>query len=174
MKTCLFISTKTAPTLLALAAALTIAVAAATEWTFNTDGDYQGWTFNQELAGSIVKDGALTGVTSGKDPFFAKPSLSLAASEVSSVTVRMKIQTADGQPVNDPGKAQLFWTTVTEPDCTEEASIPIKLIGDGEWHDYTIDVAGNENWRGTVTMLRLDPCSRIDVQVSVASVQLSK
>ena len=86
----------------------------------------------------------------------------------------MKVQSADGQPIKDPGKAQLFWTTTTEPDCIEEASVPIEIVGDGEWHDYTINVAGNGNWQGTVTMLRLDPCSRIDVQVSVASVQLNK
>lgn len=95
------------------------------EWTFATDGNYQGCIFNEHLVGSIVKDGALVGLTSGGDPYILSPAINVPASEVSRVVVRMKLQGAEGELVSNPGEGRLYWTTTTETDCADEASVRI-------------------------------------------------
>ena len=33
----------------------------------------------------------------------------------------------------------------------EDASLGIEVVGDGQFHDYEIDLAKNPHWRGVVT-----------------------
>lgn len=172
MKTTVSTNTKKILTLLMLTASIAVVASAATEWTFNTAGDLQGWQPNGQLTGSAVSDGALTALTSAEDPFFMIPDLQVAAGEYSSVIVRLKIQGADGSPVSDQGEAQLFWRTTTSPTESEEASVRVETVGDGQWHDYKFTVGENENWKDTVTSLRFDPCIGGGVKISIDSVRL--
>ena len=142
------------------------------EWTFAAAADLQGWQPNEQLTGSAVKDGALTTLTTGEDPFFVGPAIEAKAGEFPTVVVRLKMKHADGTPVSGQGEAQLFWTTSRVPDFSEEASVRIETTGDGQWHDYKFAVGENENWQGVITKLRFDPCEAAGVQISVASVRL--
>jgi len=159
-------------TLIALAASLAIPATAATEWTFNTPGDLQGWQPAQHLEGAAPKDGTLTALTAGEDPIFLSPDIKVTAKEFQSVTVRMRLQGANGSPIGDQGVVQLFWRTSSEASESEEASVRVNTAGDGQWHDYTFAVEANGHWKDTVTGLRLDPCNSTGVKVSINSIRL--
>jgi len=158
-------------TVIALTAAFAGAVIAAPEWTFDKAGDLQGWQPNASMAGATVADGAVT-VTTGEDPFLVSPAIKVPAGEVSTVVVRMKLLTAAGAPAGDQDFIQLFGLTSTAPAASEEASIKMDIIGDGQWHDYKFAVSENENWKGTITGFRLDPCIGPGMKVAIDSVRL--
>ena len=63
--------------------------------------------------------------------------------------LRIKVDSTDDH-------AQLFWST-TAVGQSEATSAGVKLIGDGEFHDYTLDLSQVQTWRGVVVSLRLDP-----------------
>lgn len=138
-----------------------------TAWDF-AQGD-AGWTHVMGLDGVSVAQGVLAGRTTGRDPAFFSPDLQASAPKFSSVAVRMKLARADGTPFTD--QAQLFWRTSRQPEG-EASSERFSVTGDGQWHDYSIPVAGNRRWRGIITGLRLDPCSQTGVRVEVQSIRL--
>ncbi len=43
------------------------------------------------------------------------------------------------------------------------------MIGDGEFHEYMLDLAAHPGWRGLITTLRLDPVAgpRREFQIDV-------
>lgn len=136
-------------------------------WDFANDD--QGWNNTMDLADVAVRNSALTGNTTGRDPAFFSPPLQARAGSFSSVSVRLKLQGADGTAFRD--KAQLFWRTsrVQESEATSER---FEVAGDGQWHDYTIPVAANRRWRGIITGIRLDPCNQSGVKVELDSIRL--
>ena len=40
-----------------------------------------------------------------------------------------------------------------------EASLGIQVVGDGQFHDYELDLAQSPHWRGVVNILRIDPAT---------------
>lgn len=144
------------------------------EWTFDLAGDAQGWTPNNAMSAVTVVDGALTTTSKEEDPFILRGGLNIDAKSFSTVVVRMKLQGENGGPASDAGAAQLFWGTKAAPDCSEEASVRFDIEGDGNWHDYKVAVGENSEWKGTVTLLRLDPCDPAGVKVSIDSIKLQK
>jgi hypothetical protein len=107
--------------------------------------------------------------TAGSDPAFFSPPLQAAAGNFSALELRMRIGTEAGRAFED--RAQLFWRTRQLPE-SEATSVRIPVRADGAWHDYRVALAGNPRWRGVVTRLRLDPCSRPGVEVALDSVRL--
>ena len=138
-----------------------------TEWAFEQDHD--GWGNGMYLTDVKVVDGVLTARTGGNDPAFFGPPIEALADDVRFVELRMKLAPKDGKPF--AGFLQLFWRTNRLPE-SEAASLRAPVFGDGQWHEYRLPVAGNVRWRGIVTRLRLDPCSRPDVEVSLDWVRL--
>jgi hypothetical protein len=43
---------------------------------------------------------------------------------------------------------------------------------DGQWREYVLSLSENPRWRGTVTRLRLDPCTRAGVKVQISRIEL--
>ena len=77
----------------------------------------------------------------------------------------------DGVPFED--SAQMFWGTRTTA-ISEAASVRFPIDGDGQWHDYTISLSANPRWRGLVTGLRFDLCSRNGVLVQCERIELRR
>nr|MCU0873072.1 hypothetical protein [Pirellulaceae bacterium] len=63
-----------------------------------------------------------------------------------------RIRTDRGQRV------QVFWAT-TLTAMSEEASLGLQVAGDGQFHEYELDLAASPHWRGVVNALRIDPAS---------------
>lgn len=138
-----------------------------TAWTFDQDDD--GWGHGMYLEAMSVVDGVLTARTTGNDPAFFGPPIQAAAAGFRFVELRLRLSPADGRPFTD--LLQLFWRTTRLPE-SEATSVRLPVRVDGQWHDYRLAVGDNVRWRGIVTRLRLDPCSRPGVEVSVDRIRL--
>lgn len=141
----------------------------ATAWDF-ADGA-AGWSRSMHMTGVATRDGALTGQTSGRDPAFFSPAMKARAGDFPAVVVRLRLHADDGAPFHD--RAQLFWRNSAAGE-NEAASAHFDVTGDGAWHDYTVPVASNRLWRGTISGLRLDPCSRPGVTVALDALRLRR
>lgn len=80
----------------------------------------------------------------------------------------MRLETA-GEAFEDMG--QVFWTTRSIAE-SEATSVRFPVSVDGKWHEYVLNMGENPRWRGVVTRLRLDPCTRAGVKVQIALVEL--
>ena len=140
---------------------------AKTAWDFATSDE--GWNNTMGFTGVSARDGTLAGRTANNDPAFFSPAMQAHADKFTSVVIRLKLQREDGQPLKD--KAQLFWSTSRLPE-SESTSERFAVIGDGQWHEYTVPVSQNRRWRGIITRLRFDPCNQPGVKVELDFVRL--
>lgn len=134
-------------------------------WEFE-DGA-QGWGPFMGIGDFRAEGGALHFTTTSSDPALSIPLPSLRATDVARVVIRMKIDAlgADGE------RGQLFWSTTTAP-VSEATSVTFPLVGDGEYHEYTLEVAQSERWRRQITSFRLDPCGHAGALVSIDEIRL--
>lgn len=102
-----------------------------TAWTFDKAGDNEGWTNNSTLKVHVA-DGLLQGESAGHDPILGGPGVLLEARQFGSLVVRMRASADDA--------AQLFWGTALSKQ-SELNSVRFQLTGDGEFHEYRIDLA---------------------------------
>jgi len=128
-----------------------------TVWEFNTGGDFEGWTPNGFLRAE-VKDGLLVAESTGHDPILQGPGVQVEAAATGRLTIRMR---ADADT-----SAQFFWAT-TVSSQSEPNSVHFAVPGDGQFHDYDLDLSQSPRWRGLVTSLRFDPTSKPGVKIAV-------
>ena len=74
--------------------------------------------------------------------------------------------------MSQPGRAQLFWSTASHPDMTEDGGLTLSTTADGQFHRYVFDAAKNRHWGGCVTGLRFDPAAKAGVVVEIRSIAL--
>lgn len=107
----------------------------------------KGW----EAAGTSqlsIKDNQLTLVSVGGDPYFSH-SLPKVIKE-SPVTVRFTLTS------NAAGKGQIFWQSPeVKPPYHRERSLPLKVIHDGEPHDYEVLIDSKH----PISAIRIDPAT---------------
>lgn len=127
-----------------------------------------GWDNGMYLADPHIENGALTTVTTGDDPAFFGPPVQFAASRYRRIRLRMRLE---GQGGASEDMGQVFWSTRSSAE-SETTSIRFPVYVDGKWHDYVLALSENPRWRGTVTRLRLDPCTRSGVKVQIARIEL--
>jgi hypothetical protein len=124
--------------------------AAKTAWEFNTDGAQEGWTANGDVAELTVKDGLLAGRSTGRDPILQVTGLQVEADRLHRLAFRLRSDRDQ--------RVQVFWAT-TLTAMSEQTSLGIQVVGDGQFHDYELDLAKNRHWRGVVNSLRIDPAT---------------
>ncbi|MCZ7586708.1 MAG: hypothetical protein M5R36_27105 [Deltaproteobacteria bacterium] len=61
------------------------------QWTFNTDGDKEGWTQANYLKDVVVRDGVLRGTVTGPDPFIVVTGLDVPARPWNVFQARLRI-----------------------------------------------------------------------------------
>ncbi len=133
-----------------------------TAWQFDKDGQLDGWM----AAGSLrveVRDGALQAESVGPDPILYGPRLRIDACRFHHMTIRMKCSADD--------HAQVFWSTRFSP-TSEASSVHFDVIGDGQFHDYDLDLGANPHWRNMVTSLRLDPVAGPGRKIAIQFIRL--
>ncbi len=81
----------------------------------------------------------------------------------------MRLTPRGGAPFDDA--AQFYWRVERLPERAA-ASVTFPARADGEWHEHTLALGQCAHWRRTVTALRIDPCNRGDVDVSIDWVRL--
>ncbi len=127
-----------------------------------------GWETGMYIGDVRVENGVLTTKTTGSDPAFFGPPVKVSAAPYRRIRLRMRLEAA-GEPFEDMG--QIFWTTLSTAE-SEATSVRFPVAVDGRWHEYVLKLDENPRWRGVVTRLRLDPCTRAGVKVQLALIEL--
>lgn len=144
-------------------------------WEF--ERDFEGWDSWMGVDDVRVEKGCLVARTVNNDPAFFGPPVKLRANKYRFIAIRMRLtKLCGGESPGEPQKAvqdigQVFWRTTTLPE-SEATSLRFKVQIDGQWHQYLLPVQENRRWHGTVTRLRLDPCTQPNVLVEVDSVKV--
>jgi hypothetical protein len=123
---------------------------AAPSWTFDTDGDTEGWFPDNDLGSFEVSGGSLRMESVGIDPWLLSGEI-LVPAVYDQLTLRMRAEDAEGQ------YAQIFWTTEDDPEWSESKSTTFELRDVGELRDLVLDLGSIPGWQGTVRALRIDP-----------------
>ena len=136
-----------------------------TTWTFEEDPG--GWKDMMNVADLKLESGRLKFKTTSRDPAIVVDTPGLRAIEYPRMLIRMRL----ARGVARAGNGQLFWSKGGSA-TSEAASVRFPLKADGEFHDYTLDLAANSRWRGPIGMIRLDPCDAQDVEVEIEEIRL--
>jgi len=124
------------------------------EWTFDREGDLQGWQPNGHLVDVKVSAGTLTAQGAGADPILElQPRLDLKASPWQFFEARLK--------ADRDGIAELFWGNTDQGrygGFSQEMSTRFNVAGDGQWHTYRLFPFWHA--AGKIVRLRLDPFDR--------------
>lgn len=139
------------------------ALAAKTDWGFEDPDALVGWMPNSDIVDLAVRDGALQGHTIGRDPIIQVPGLEVEAHRLHRLKFRYK--------ANRDQRIQIFWAT-TMNAMDGDASLGLQAVGDGQYHDYEVDLATNPRWQGVISILRIDPATEPDVQFAFDSIHL--
>ncbi len=81
------------------------------QWTFDTDGNKEGWTGANGLGDVVVRNGVLRGIITGRDPFIVVPKLDLPARPWNAFQARLRI--VQDEPLSQR-RGELFYTNSNE------------------------------------------------------------
>lgn len=137
--------------------------AAKTTWEFDAGDGLEGWTSNGDVADLAVKEGNLVGRSTGRDPIVQMAGLQVEASPRH--RLKFRLRSSSNQHVH------VFWAT-TLTTMSEDASLGVDAIGDGQFHDYELELARCSQWRGIVTILRIDPATAPGVEFAFDHIRL--
>ncbi len=124
-----------------------------TAWEFN-GSSREGWELFNFDAYS-VRDGSLFIDPKGDDPYLVSPSLNLDANAFTQVKIRMASNGLDS-------RGAIYFKTRAENSFSENKKVDFEvrncsLCGNAQFYNYTVRVANNQKWTGTITGIRLDP-----------------
>jgi hypothetical protein len=104
------------------------------EWTFDRDGDMQGWQPNSHLTGVTVTNGVLACRAVGSDPILElRPLLDLPTSPWQMIEVRLRS--------SQSGPCEFFWSNTTQGrygGFSQDKTTRFQVDGDGQWHTYRL------------------------------------
>ena len=128
-----------------------------TSWDFSKP-DERVWTPNGFTA-LTYDGGVLRTVATGDDPNVSALWAEIDAAKFKTLEIKMK--------TDKPSDGQLFFTG-KQGGLNEDKSVKFRLIPDGQFHNYTVDMAANASWKGTITSLRFDPTSVSGAKIEIA------
>lgn len=121
-------------------------------WEAWDQGSAEGWTSSGGLGGlSLIGNGAVTAASGDNDSYMDSPGISVDASELKKVLVRLRIRDADITT------AKLSWRRAGDTDFTSQNSVTFPIINDAIYRTYGIDLSSHLGWRGKIVQLRLHP-----------------
>jgi len=84
--------------------------------------------------------------------FVSPPYLGLNTCFADGLKIRMKVEAGT--------KGRLYWTTDDQGSWSEERAKHFTVKADGEFHEYTLLLAGHPGWKGAVRQFRFHPTDR--------------
>lgn len=118
---------------------------------FDSAGDMEGWRPAHDVTDMEASGGALHMKISGGDPYIVREHLDVKAPPA---VLIVRMRTSKG------GGGQVFWRTSDSPAWGQDKQVGFTVVGDGQAHDYALDMASHDQWKGKhITALRLDPLS---------------
>ena len=143
-------------------------------WDFQATLD-RGWSTTQHVADVDVTGGSWQGTSTDSDPCIIGPELSMAASAAHYLRIRMRCRHTTGDFGRFPYSAgAVYFTTGAHPEFAEDARLDFTAYGNDRWRDYVIHTGGHALWTGTVTRLRIDPCSLRGARVMIDRIDLMR
>lgn len=133
-------------------------------WGF--DRDASGWK-PRACAGFAAEWGSLVFTTETGDPQVSSPWTFVPCAQVKALRVRMRLTAPSPAPL----RCELFWDTERH-GMSGRNSAGIDVQPDGQWHSYTIPLAGNPAWTGMLERMRLDPVNAAGVKVEIDTIEL--
>lgn len=115
-------------------------------WDFNDS--QESWVPDHNVSKFLIKDSLISFSNTGPDPWIINPKLELNTSKFSFLAIRMRS--------SNSGSNQIYFTTSESPIMGERNVIAHSVIGDGDFHVYTVDMSQLPTWKGTLTCLRID------------------
>jgi hypothetical protein len=134
-----------------------------TSGDFNRDGDPEGWSAGHAMSPVQVSGGMLRSRVIAEDPWLYGPATLIDAGKLKTLAIRMRLTAGEG--------GQVFWA-IPGGGMAPERSATFPLQGDGQFHEYTIDLAKAPSWKGYVVQLRIDPGSAVGAEVEIDYVHL--
>ena len=125
-------------------------VYAGPEWTFDTEGDTEGWLPESGIGAFESASGSLVLESLNDDPYMASGQVTFPAS-YDTMTITMRVSEGPSTV------GQIFFLTDTDPNWSEDKSLVFNVIADGEFHDYTLDLSTARGWDGLIRRIRVDP-----------------
>ncbi len=106
-------------------------------------------TGGNQMKRTEVKDGVLSFLIGGNDPFLASGGrISLSTADFNAVQVTIKSTRAT--------MAQLYLAAGGSTSVSERQKVQFDISNDGRFHTYTVDLSSIPDYTGTVKTLRLD------------------
>ncbi|AKB32495.1 hypothetical protein MSSIH_1805 [Methanosarcina siciliae HI350] len=122
-------------------------------WEFNTPGDLEGWEpHNMEGDKYSVEDGRLFLDPSESDPWIEINDLYLDASTAKFVNLGMSSNCPDNT-------GTVYFKTSESPSYGEDKKVKFTVMTGPGWYEYSVSMADNSLWEGTVTGIRIDPAN---------------
>ncbi len=140
------------------------------EWTFNTDGDQEGWTGTNCLKDVVTQGGVLRGIVTGRDPFFVVSGLDVPARPWNVFQARLRI--VQDEPL--PQRAgELFYANSNEGPYGgfSQAKTSKWTAPDANTWDM-VDIYPFWSKEGQITKLRLDFPAPAENQFNKAVVEI--
>jgi len=123
-------------------------------WEFNTPADNEGWlAYNAGILNedtNVQDDGLFIVDPIGPDPWIENNGLSIDASSVNRIKIKMSSNCED-----DTGA--IYFSTAESPGFDEDKKVEFSVSHGSEWYGYDIPISENSNWKGIITALRIDP-----------------
>jgi len=130
------------------------------EWTFDTDGDTEGWFPDSGIGVFEVTSGNLIIESLDDDPYMSSATTTIPSS-FDTMIITMRV------PKGPNTFGQVFFLTDTDPLWDEAKSVVFDVIADGEFRDYTLDLSGLDGWSGLINRLRIDPVAAAGLTIDV-------
>jgi len=128
--------------------------------------DRQHWHFRNAADKGMPLKGVWDIQLEQNNPNIISPPFCIEASTIKAITIRAGFKTGED-------KARLIWTKHGNKKPNPEDAISFPIRPDGITRSYTIKLAGNENWHGTITRLALRPCRKgaVDSRLTLESIR---
>jgi hypothetical protein len=119
-------------------------------WTFDRDGEREGWEATVESPGAVtVRDGSLEAAIDGKDPHLIGPPIAVEAAAFQFLALRCRSSV--------DGVLEVFFSKGPETGFQSGQVVRLPLSAGAGMRVHELDLRGKAAWTGTIDRLRLDP-----------------
>ena len=136
-------------------------------WNFNTPGDTEGWS--STFMSLLVNDGYMDcdAMSESNDPtILLTPENGMLAAQYKTLKYRVRYDyTAEKLQ-----ELTMYFITDKDPNWHESKTLKIKFndfTSNGEWEEYSFDLADQPLWKDTITKLRFDPFNAVGGAIDV-------